>query len=75
MIGLPFSFPHSLVFLLFSRFLSLSWALGFSWSKMERNPQENVKNDGDSSKEKGKLDFYFWVAEEVKNAYFLYTDL
>ena len=41
---------------------------------MERNPQENVKNDGDSSKEKGKLDFYFWVAEEVKNAYFLYTD-
>ena len=41
---------------------------------MERNSQENVKNVQDSSKKKGKLDFNFWAAEEVKNAYSLYTD-
>ena len=41
---------------------------------MERDLQENVMNVRDSSKKKRKLDFYFWVAEEVKNAYSLYTD-
>ena len=45
---------------------------------MEIDYQENTsmvgKDVGDSSKKKGKLDFYFWVTNEVKNAYSLYTN-
>ena len=38
---------------------------------MEKDPQRNVS---ESSKKKGPSDYYFWVLEEVKNAYSLYTD-
>ena len=41
---------------------------------MGRDPQENAKDVRDSSKRKGKLDFYFIVTNEVKNAYSLDAD-
>ena len=43
---------------------------------MERESLENtskvVKDIGNSSKKKGPSDYYFWVIDEVKNAYSLY---
>ena len=41
---------------------------------MESDLQENVKSVRDSSRKKRNLDFYFWVAEEVENAYSLYIN-
>ena len=49
-----------------------------SFSKMERDSQENISEVGkgtrDSYKKKGPSDYYFWVVDEVKSTYSLYTN-